>query len=86
MDRISSSFLLRVKHLVISLTSQLILRKELKQISVTNYLMVTVVEGCGGHGTGLGWSPCPYQIVESEKVLSGMIFQSQLWLLLLLSF
>ena len=43
MDRISSSFLLRVKHLVISLTSQLILRKELKQISATNYLMVTVV-------------------------------------------
>ena len=40
----------------------------------------------GGHGTGLGWSPCPYQIVESEKVLSGMIFQSQLWLLLSLSF
>ena len=29
---------------------------------------------------------CPYQIVESEKILSRMIFQSQLWLLLLLSF
>lgn len=28
----------------------------------------------------------PYQIVESEKILSRMIFQSQLWLLLLLSF
>ena len=27
----------------------------------------------------------PYQIVESEKILSRMIFQSQLWLLLLLS-
>ena len=33
-----------------------------------------------------GGSHWPYQIVESEKILSRMIFQSQLWLLLLLSF
>ena len=42
--------------------------------------------GCLAGATDPSRSHRPYQIVESEKILSRMIFQSQLWLLLLLSF
>ena len=42
--------------------------------------------GCLAGATDPSGSHRPYQIVESEKILSRMIFQSQLWLLLLLSF